>query len=63
MLPTFSNQKSQFFLYGLLPIFHVLFNQMSGIQNLQKKLKFFYTPRWRESPAGIPIGLYLVYAK
>lgn len=56
MLPTQSKQKSIFFLYGILPLFHVLFEQMEGIRNLQKKLKFFYTPRWRKSPTGIPIG-------
>lgn len=56
MLPTFTKQRSHFFLYGLLPLFHILFNDMTGMSNLQKKLKFFYTPRWRKAPSGIQIG-------
>lgn len=65
MLPMQTKQRGTFFFYGILPLFHVLFTQMEGIMNLQKKLKFFYTPRWRKSPGGIDIGpfYFLIWSK
>ena len=56
MIPMWREQRTLFFLYGILPVFHAMFEYMEGVRNLQKKLKFFYTPSWRHSPSGIDIG-------
>ncbi|XP_067948117.1 GH3 domain-containing protein-like [Watersipora subatra] len=56
MLPTSKKGQTTFFFKGILPVFHILFTHMEGLRNLQKKLKFFYTPRFRSSPSGLPIG-------
>ncbi|XP_077984109.1 GH3 domain-containing protein-like [Glandiceps talaboti] len=56
MLPTIQKQFSTFFLQGITVCFDSLFKGFPTTKQLQKDLKFFYSPKSRMSESGIPIG-------
>jgi hypothetical protein len=56
MLPMWKEQQSFFFFHGIATTFDTIFRNFPGAQNLQRSMKIFYTPKFRESEAGITIG-------
>ncbi|XP_064637550.1 uncharacterized protein LOC135493858 isoform X2 [Lineus longissimus] len=56
MLPMWKEQQTFFFLHGIATIFETIFHNFPATRNLQRSLKIFYTPKFRESEAGITIG-------
>uniref|UniRef100_A0ABM0MF10 4-substituted benzoates-glutamate ligase GH3.12-like n=1 Tax=Saccoglossus kowalevskii TaxID=10224 RepID=A0ABM0MF10_SACKO len=56
ILPTIKKQYSAFFLQGISICFDSLFKAFPGAKQLQKDLKFFYSPKPRTSESGIPVG-------
>lgn len=56
VLPMTSKQGLNFFLQGVSIVYNCILRTFPGTARLQKDMKLFYTPRWRMSEAGIPIG-------
>lgn len=56
LLPMTKPQRLKFFLQGVAIAYYYMTEAYPKIMNLQKVLKFFYTPKWRTSPSGIPVG-------
>ncbi|XP_021375925.1 GH3 domain-containing protein-like isoform X2 [Mizuhopecten yessoensis] len=56
VLPMIKDQRVSFFLHGVSVALHSMIKAYPGTKSLQKSLKLFYTPKWRQSPSGIPIG-------
>lgn len=55
-LPMISKQRLSFFLNGVAVAYHCMLESYPKNKQLQKSLKFFYTPSWRTSKSGILIG-------
>lgn len=56
ILPMTKHQGFMFFIQGISVAYHSLLKTFPENNNLQKTLKFFYTPKWRKSECGILIG-------
>lgn len=56
ILPMTKSQGFLFFIQGISVVYHSLLKAFPENNNLQKTLKFFYTPKWRKSECGILIG-------
>lgn len=56
VLPTSKKQLLLFFKHGITVVFYSMLKMFSLNKRLQKTLKIFYTPRWRKSEGGLPIG-------
>ncbi|XP_061164020.1 GH3 domain-containing protein-like isoform X1 [Saccostrea echinata] len=56
ILPMTGKQRLLFFIQGISVAYHSLLREFPENNNLQKTLKFFYTPQWRKSECGILIG-------
>lgn len=56
ILPMTSEQRIAFFTNGIAIVYDSLLQAYPESKQIQKSLKFFYTPRWRESDGGLPIG-------
>ena len=56
MVPMVKKQTAVFFKYGVAPCFYLMTDSFPDTYSLQKELKFFYTPRARDSIAGLPVG-------
>lgn len=56
ILPMTKHQGFMFFIQGISVVYHSLLKTFPENNNLQKTLKFFYTPKWRKSECGILIG-------
>lgn len=56
ILPMTGEQRLAFFTHGIAVVFNSLLQSLPENKRIQKSLKLFYTPRWRESAGGLPIG-------
>ncbi|XP_071846160.1 uncharacterized protein [Apostichopus japonicus] len=56
MLPMIQAQRMAFLTQGVAVSLHTMYHNFPGCHNLQKILKFFYTPKMRQSEGGTPIG-------
>ena len=56
ILPMTSEQRLAFFTHGIAVVYNSLLEAYPQNKNIQKSLKLFYTPRWRTSEGGLPIG-------
>ena len=56
MVPMLKQQSSTFFINGIAVIYDLMISAFPNLKYLQKDLKFFYSARWRDSEAGIPVG-------
>ncbi|XP_055337157.1 GH3 domain-containing protein-like [Paramacrobiotus metropolitanus] len=56
ILPFLRKQRAVFFFRGITVMSHIMMKHFPQTKCLRKGVKFFYSPRWRTSPAGIPIG-------
>lgn len=56
MLPMIQAQRMAFLTQGVAVSLHTMYHHFPGCHNLQKILKFFYTPKMRQSQGGTPIG-------
>ncbi|KAM3859356.1 GH3 domain-containing protein [Diretmus argenteus] len=56
MLLSTKDTNSEFFLQGVAVCLDVMQQAFPASQSLQRTAKFFYTPNFRQSEAGIPIG-------
>lgn len=56
MLPMIQAQRLAFLTQGVALSLHTMYGHFPGCHNLQKILKFFYTPKMKQSKGGLPIG-------
>lgn len=56
ILPMTGEQRLAFFTQGIAVVYNSLLQTYPKNGNIQKSLKLFYTPRWRTSDGGLPIG-------
>lgn len=56
ILPMTGEQRLAFFTQGIAVVYNSLIQAFPKNGNIQKSLKLFYTPRWRTSEGGLPIG-------
>ncbi|XP_034049917.1 GH3 domain-containing protein [Thalassophryne amazonica] len=56
MLLSTKDTNEEFFLQGVTVCFNAMWQAFPASERLQRTTKFFYTPTFRQSEAGIPIG-------
>lgn len=56
LMPTSNRLFRSFFVDGIAVLYHYMFQTYPSMNQLQKDMKFFYTPKWRTSPGGLLIG-------
>ena len=56
IIPMTKGQSLAFFTQGISVLYNAMYSSYPETNNLQKILKFFYTPKSRISAGGIPIG-------
>lgn len=56
LLPTTNDIPRIFFTNGVLVGINTMFEAYPGSYQLQKSLKFFYSPKWCYTSSGLPIG-------
>lgn len=56
LLPTTADVSRMFATRGVFVGMHTMFDAYPGSYQLQKSLKFFYSPKWRYTESGLAIG-------
>ncbi|XP_068719669.1 GH3 domain-containing protein-like [Montipora capricornis] len=56
LIPTTADVNRTFVTRGVFVIMNTMFDAYPGTYQLQKTLKFFYSPKWRYTDSGLPIG-------
>ncbi|KAJ8297381.1 hypothetical protein KUTeg_023912 [Tegillarca granosa] len=56
IVPTSNRHRFVFFKYAISIVVYSMMKAFPANKQLQKILKFFYTPRWRKSESGLLIG-------
>ncbi|XP_022086715.1 GH3 domain-containing protein-like [Acanthaster planci] len=56
IIPMTKGQSLAFFTQGISVLYNAMYDAYPQTNNLQKILKFFYTPKSRVSSGGIPVG-------
>jgi hypothetical protein len=53
LMPTCQRLFTSFFIHGITVLYYQMFRHFPSVNELQKDMKFFYSPKFRTSPSGL----------